>query len=285
MRRSHRGLAALCAAAAIAGRAEASPPSPLTSYVDPCIVVCPAGDFSFRVVARRASGIPASGAWVQLELCGCPDVNLVSNPAAYSVTDGCWVSRAADASGLADIPLAAGGICSETSIRVFADGVLLAIRTAVASPDRDGDLVVNPSDLARLQGKLGTADPSADFDCSGQVSEADLSVAEAHLGHAAAAPVGVPGETEAAVAMLGQNRPNPFSGISRIYFRLPRPERVTLTVFDARGRQVAVLLRDAALPAGSHQVPFDGRGLVTGIYLYQLKTASFQATRKMTLLR
>ena len=52
---------------------------------------------------------------------------------------------------------------------MFADGVLLKTY-ALASPDQDGDggvVSVIGNDDPIFASKLGTADPTADFDCSG----------------------------------------------------------------------------------------------------------------------
>ncbi len=268
----------------LATSAGASPPLPQFSEVDPCVVVCPAGDSVLRVVARHYWTLPSSHARVQVDLCGCPEVT-VAQSGFYSISNGCWVELVATVEGVADFPLRAGGVCAGASIRIFADGILLATRTAVASPDRDGDLVVEQSDVAQLNSKLGTGDPTADFDCDGTVTAADLAIAAAHLGHSASGAVGVPGGSQVAVAMLGQNWPNPFSGTSHISFRLSQPERVTLKVFDVRGREVAGLLRDAPLGPGPYELVFDGAGLPTGIYLYRLEAGRFVATRRMALLR
>lgn len=83
---------------------------------------------------------------------------------------------------------------------------------------------------------------------------------------------------------LGSNYPNPFNPATTIAFELPQAGPVRLVVFDALGRQVAVLV-DGLLPAGRHTVPFRAEGLPSGVYFYQMHTASFQAVRRMVLLK
>ncbi len=82
---------------------------------------------------------------------------------------------------------------------------------------------------------------------------------------------------------LAQNHPNPALPLTTFSFTLPRPELVTLRVYDVLGKEVAVLLKDFK-PAGRHQLQFDMRHLPAGIYFYQLTAGQFKAVRKMMLL-
>lgn len=60
------------------------------------------------------------------------------------------------------------------------------------------------------------------------------------------------------VAMtMDQPYPNPFNPSCSLAFSLPSPGPVQLSVFDARGRLVRGLL-SASLPAGHHQIRWDG---------------------------
>jgi hypothetical protein len=83
---------------------------------------------------------------------------------------------------------------------------------------------------------------------------------------------------------LLQNYPNPFNPETRIVFRLPQKEQVTLTVYDMSGRKVAELLNEK-LEAGDHSVRFDGRNLPSGIYLCGLRAGGHILVRKMALIR
>jgi len=58
----------------------------------------------------------------------------------------------------------------------------------LTSTDQNGDLVVDHRDEAILVAKLGSADPTADFDADGIVTMADLAILRAHLGHACEMP-------------------------------------------------------------------------------------------------
>jgi hypothetical protein len=88
---------------------------------------------------------------------------------------------------------------------------------------------------------------------------------------------------------LGQNAPNPFCGGTMISLSLSQEEWVTLLVYDVTGRRV-VTLADGRLPAGSHQVVWDGRGsegrpVSAGVYLYRLEAGSYAETRRMAVVR
>jgi hypothetical protein len=88
---------------------------------------------------------------------------------------------------------------------------------------------------------------------------------------------------------LAQNYPNPFNAETRIRFDLPTASHVELSVYDLLGRRINVLL-DNFLPAGSHQVNWDGRSgdgqvLATGVYFYRLRAEGFDETKKMLLMK
>jgi len=88
---------------------------------------------------------------------------------------------------------------------------------------------------------------------------------------------------------LGQNSPNPFTPQTCIVFGLPRVEEVELGVFNVEGRKVATLATGQHEP-GTYTVEWNGtdshgRRVASGIYFYRLQTTSFDATRKMLLMR
>jgi DNA-binding beta-propeller fold protein YncE len=85
-------------------------------------------------------------------------------------------------------------------------------------------------------------------------------------------------------ALLMQNSPNPFSGVTSIRFRLSRPEQVTLRIYDARGELVSTLV-DGVCDVGEHTVPFEAAGLPSGVYLYRLRTGAMEQQRSMVLFR
>ncbi len=59
--------------------------------------------------------------------------------------------------------------------------------------------------------------------------------------------------------LLHLPHPNPSQDRTRIEFSIPTEERVDIRVFDAQGRRVADLI-DHIVPAGQHEISWDGRG-------------------------
>jgi hypothetical protein len=164
--------------------AQAEVPKPWTSTVDAHLFVCPAGDSVFWVIVRDSYN-PVPGSTVTLDFAACPDFQpIVVGPAdsySYSPVLDC-LSTWTDYFGVAHIDLRGFGPCGGTDVRVYADGVLFGTRRAV-SPDQNGDLVVDATDMAAIQSKIGTSDLSGDMDGDGAVTAADLAAAQAHLGH------------------------------------------------------------------------------------------------------
>jgi hypothetical protein len=91
-----------------------------------------------------------------------------------------------------------------------------------------------------------------------------------------------------ATALL-QNFPNPFNPVTTITFDLTAAEHVRLDVFDVSGRLLATPV-DGMKGAGRHRVEWNGRDaggslVPSGICFYRMRTAGFEATRKMILVR
>jgi hypothetical protein len=181
------GLGVLCTASVWA-----AVPSPVTSFVDPCLRVCPGGDMNFHVVVRDASSNPVAASTVMIDFSNCVGVvfcpPLPGDP--YTFVPPASILMTSNAAGIADFPIRAGGVCVGT-INVYADGVLLASRSAVSSPDQNGDLTVNAVDNGILGGKLGSSNPTGDFNCSGFVEAGDTGILLAHVGHSCQAVVPV----------------------------------------------------------------------------------------------
>lgn len=78
--------------------------------------------------------------------------------------------------------------------------------------------------------------------------------------------------------------PNPFSERTAIEFALERPQQVRLSIFDAMGREVA-LLHHGIHPAGNGFFHFDGRSLAGGTYFVRFETEQGTATRAITLVK
>ncbi len=78
--------------------------------------------------------------------------------------------------------------------------------------------------------------------------------------------------------------PNPFNAATMITFDLPQDGPVTLSIFDARGRQVQTLV-DGQVTAGRHRLTWDASLLPAGIYLIRLQTPGSMASQRAVLVK
>ena len=83
---------------------------------------------------------------------------------------------------------------------------------------------------------------------------------------------------------LYQNYPNPFNPVTKIKFGLPKNDNIKLTVYDALGREVAVLVNEYKT-ANTYEVEFDGTNLSTGVYFYKLEATDYFNVKKMLILK
>lgn len=88
---------------------------------------------------------------------------------------------------------------------------------------------------------------------------------------------------------LAQNYPNPFNAGTRIEFELAQPEHVSLKIYNVLGEEVAWLAEEP-LGAGVQSRVWQGndsrgQAVPAGVYFYRITTPSFQAQKRMVLLR
>ena len=83
---------------------------------------------------------------------------------------------------------------------------------------------------------------------------------------------------------LEQNYPNPFNPSTTIKYTLAHHTRVRISLYDALGRLVKILLDDIREP-GKYTLHFNASGLSSGIYFYKLDAGRFTETHKMVLLK
>jgi len=83
---------------------------------------------------------------------------------------------------------------------------------------------------------------------------------------------------------LMQNYPNPFNPETTIRFHVPTQTHVTLTVYDALGEEVALLVNEK-LPPGIHETRFLSSHLSSGVYFCHIKAEGFSTTRKLLLMK
>ncbi len=88
------------------------------------------------------------------------------------------------------------------------------------------------------------------------------------------------------VYSLKQNYPNPFNPKTNISFLLPMRSKVSLTIYDMLGHNVASLVDNQFLEGGNHQYQWDASDLSSGIYFYRLEIAGNSSiTRKCILMK
>lgn len=80
--------------------------------------------------------------------------------------------------------------------------------------------------------------------------------------------------------------PNPFTSTTTLEFTLQQNSPVTVDVFNSRGEQVAALLDQANMPAGTQQVNWDAlaAGQAPGLYYYRINAGDQTFTGKLLLI-
>ena len=83
---------------------------------------------------------------------------------------------------------------------------------------------------------------------------------------------------------LEQNYPNPFNPGTVIKYSIPENGFVTLDVYNLLGEKVASLV-NGVQEAGRYEIGFDASSYTSGIYVYSLKSGSFNSVKKMLLIK
>jgi len=88
---------------------------------------------------------------------------------------------------------------------------------------------------------------------------------------------------------LHQNYPNPFNPITTIKFDLPKDCHVKIQIFNILGQKVKTLIDDRQ-EAGYKAINWNGLNdagnqVASGTYIYMIKAADFNKTKRMTLIK
>lgn len=83
---------------------------------------------------------------------------------------------------------------------------------------------------------------------------------------------------------ISQNYPNPFNPTTMINFSVSRDGNVNITVYDALGKAVEVLV-DGYKQAGNYRVIWNASRFASGIYFYRMRSNNFTQIRKMILMK
>jgi hypothetical protein len=109
-------------------------------------------------------------------------------------------------------------------------------------------------------------------------------------GGAAAAALARVQPATSAVSLAAVVVPNPFNPEATIAFTTSPQGACHLRVYDAAGRLVRTLLEDRRLPAGRHEVRFNGRDaagrkVASGVYFYSLDAPNGSTRGRMVLMK
>jgi hypothetical protein len=89
--------------------------------------------------------------------------------------------------------------------------------------------------------------------------------------------------------LLHQNFPNPFNPSTNISFKIANSSNISLVIYDVSGNLVREL-KNGFVPAGEYNLTWDGRSatgqsVASGLYIYQLQSNSYIATKKMLMIK
>lgn len=89
---------------------------------------------------------------------------------------------------------------------------------------------------------------------------------------------------------LFQNYPNPFNPVTTIRFAIPKPDRVSLKIYNVLGHHIATLIENKNRAAGIYSIQWDGKNdrneqLESGVYFYILETPNYRKINKMILIQ
>lgn len=86
------------------------------------------------------------------------------------------------------------------------------------------------------------------------------------------------------VSALLQNYPNPFNPKTNISFVLQQSQKVEIKIFDILGNEISTLINEFR-NAGENHIEFDAQYLVSGTYIYRIKTDGFIQSKKMQIIK
>ena len=104
--------------------------------------------------------------------------------------------------------------------------------------------------------------------------------------------VSVPDDLPSTVnlTILKPNVPNPFNPQTNINYSIPGLAKVSLTVYNVKGRKVKTLLSPTIQEAGEYSLSWKAKdendnSVASGVYFYRLDVGNSTYTRKMLLLK
>jgi len=73
--------------------------------------------------------------------------------------------------------------------------------------------------------------------------------------------------------------------MTKIDFQLPNDGKVSLKIFDIKGREMATLVNNEFKKADYYTVMFNGSSLSSGVYFYRITADKYVMTKKMVLVK
>jgi len=83
---------------------------------------------------------------------------------------------------------------------------------------------------------------------------------------------------------LSEAYPNPFNPLSAIQYNIASEGNVSIKVFDMAGREIRSIV-DGNQKAGSYKASIDLTGKASGVYLLRMQAGSFDASKKLVLVK
>lgn len=181
----------------------------------------------------------------------------VTNPTAAPVRGGVFVEYAVPGGGT---------VTRRIENHVLQPGETYTVRTKEPVPTHA------PSGVYTVRMSFESVDRSTVYDAA----TADFTILS--LDDLSTSASGVRG------ALAPEAGPNPFRESTAIGYTLAEDAEVDLRVFDARGREVAVLA-SGVQPKGDHRAVFEAEGLPGGIYVWRLSHGGTVTTGQIVAVR
>ncbi len=81
---------------------------------------------------------------------------------------------------------------------------------------------------------------------------------------------------------LQQNYPNSFNPVTMIKYNIYKPGNVIFKIYNLSGQELETLV-NGFQTAGEYVIPWQPKGLPSGIYFYRLQSCEFSETKKLVL--
>jgi hypothetical protein len=84
--------------------------------------------------------------------------------------------------------------------------------------------------------------------------------------------------------LLEQNYPNPVNPTTTLRYIVPQVSLVKIKIYDLTGQEIALLI-DGVKEPGIYEIKFNAKNLASGVYIYQMISGEFLATKKMSVVK